>query len=241
MSELIPFPGDAHEPRPASPAISPFDGLRHIDHAGIEWWSARELMAHLGYDRWERFYEAALRARQAAENSGAVALDHLRDAAKMVGIGSGAVREVFDFHLTRYGAYLVAMNGDPRKPEIAAAQTYFAVKTREAEVAAAGPADHLALAESIIAAIREDRQRLAAVEAKVEAIEGRHDWFTALAYAKLTDRPTDRPYLAQVGRRAAQILRARGEQPVPRQDATFGSINTYPSDALAEAFEAVKR
>lgn len=220
---------------------NPFDGLKHIDQAGIEWWSARELMAHLGYDRWERFYDAALRARQAAENSGAVALDHIRDAAKMVGIGSGAARELFDFHLTRYGAYLVAMNGDPRKPEIAAAQTYFAVKTREAEVAAAGPRDHLALAESIIAAIREDRERIAAVEAKVEAIEGRHDWFTALGYAKLTDRPTDRPYLQRVGMKATRLLAERGEQPVKRQDATFGAINTYPADVLEQAFEAVDR
>lgn len=91
------------------------------------------------------------------------------------------------------------------------------------------------------AELRAQQARTSVLEAKVEAIEGRHDWFTALAYAKLTDRATDRPYLAKVGRRAAQILRARGEQPVPRQDATFGSINTYPSDVLAEAFEAVKR
>jgi hypothetical protein len=109
-----------------------------------------------------------------------------------------------------------------------------------AEVAAKST-DHLALAESIIAAIREDRQRIAAVEAKVSAIEGRHDWFTALGYAKLTDRPTDRPYLIKVGTRAGRILREGGEQPVKRQDATFGSVNTYPADVLEQAFQAVKR
>lgn len=233
MSAVIPMPREGD-------AGNPFDGLRHIDHAGIEWWSARELMPHLGYDRWERFYDAAVRARQAAENSGAVALDHVRDAAKMVGIGSGAVREVFDFHLTRYGAYLVAMNGDPRKTEIAAAQTYFAIKTREAEAAASGPVDHLTLAENILAALRAEQRRVDVLEAKVEAIEGRHDHFTALGYAKLTDRPTGRPYLAKVGKRATSLLRERGEEPQKRQDATFGTINVYPSDVLEEAFEAVR-
>lgn len=103
------------------------------------------------------------------------------------------------------------------------------------------PASGIALLEEMVAELRAQHERTAVLEAKVEAIEGRHDWFTALAYAKLTDRPTDRPYLARVGRRATQILRARGEQPVPRQDATFGSINTYPSNVLVEAFEAVKR
>lgn len=235
MSEVILMPLDGE-------SGNPFDALRHVDHAGIEWWSARELMPHLGYDRWERFYDAALRARRAAENSGAVALDHVRDAAKMVGIGSGAVRELFDFHLTRYGSYLVAMNGDPRKPEVAAAQTYFAVKTREAEVAAAhaGPTDPLVLAETMIAAIRAERARVDVLEAKVSAIEGQHDHFTALGYAKLTDRPTDRPYLARVGKRATSTLKARGEQPSKRQDATFGTINVYPADVLEQAFEAVR-
>lgn len=223
---------------------SPFDSLRHIDHAGIEWWSARELMPHLGYDRWERFYDAAIRARHAAENSGALALDHVRDAAKMVGIGSGAVREVFDFHLTRYGAYLVAMNGDPRKPEIASAQTYFAVKTREAELEPRTGGDDLDILQGMIDRLREDRERIAAVEnrqavteAKVAAIEGQHDWFTALGYAKLTDRPTNRPFLATIGRRATAILRRRGQEPDRRQDATFGTVNVYPVDVLEEAFE----
>lgn len=101
------------------------------------------------------------------------------------------------------------------------------------------PCDDLDLLEGVIAALRADRQRIAVMEAKVAAIEGQHDWFTALGYAKLHDFPTNRPYLARVGTRAGSILRARGEQPVKRQDATFGSINTYPADVLEQAFEAV--
>jgi DNA-damage-inducible protein D len=111
---------------------APFDMIRRCDDAG-EFWSARDLMGPLGYERWERFEEALGRASQAASNSGAVVSEHFRGAAKMVAIGSGATRSITDYRLTRYAAYLVAMNGDPRKPEIAAAQTYFAVRTREAE------------------------------------------------------------------------------------------------------------
>lgn len=110
------------------------------------------------------------------------------------------------------------------------------------------PADGLAVLEGMIAEIRADRERIdlletrqATVQAKVEAIEGHYDWFTALGFAKLHDYPTDRPYLQRVGTKAGRILRARGEEPVKRQDATFGAINTYPADVLEQAFAAVAR
>ena len=109
-------------------AASPFDAIKRIDENG-EWWSARELMPLLGYRQWRRFEDAVDRARVACSNSGQDADQHacrLRQA-------SGRTERI-DFRLTRYAAYLVAMNGDPRKVEIAKAQTYFAVKTREAEI-----------------------------------------------------------------------------------------------------------
>lgn len=96
-------------------------------------------MPLLGYEKWERFTDAIERARAAAENQGH-AFDDLFVAVTekpevLPGSGKnlgGRPRE--DFHLARFAVYLVAMNGDPRKPEIAAAQSYFATKTREAEV-----------------------------------------------------------------------------------------------------------
>lgn len=111
-----------------------FEKIRRTDERG-EYWSARELQPLLGYVEWRRFEDSIERAMAAAENSGIAAQDHFGGADKMIQVGKGAMRVVADYRLTRYAAYLVAMNGDPRKPEIAAAQTYFAVKTREAELA----------------------------------------------------------------------------------------------------------
>ena len=111
-----------------------FDALRREDEVG-EWWSARDLQIPLGYVEWRKFEDSVERAMAAASNAGHDVSDHFGGADKMVEIGSGAVRVVADWRLSRFGAYLTALNGDPRKPEVAAAQTYFAVQTRVAEVA----------------------------------------------------------------------------------------------------------
>lgn len=134
---------------------SPFDAIRHIRTDGSEYWSARDLMAAMRYDQWRNFETAITKARFSAENQGHSPEDHIADASKMVDVGSGATRSIDDWHLTRFGAYLVVMNGDPRKPEIAAAQSYFAVKTREAEVR--GELDEIEVAERYLAALREKR------------------------------------------------------------------------------------
>ena len=103
-------------------------------YEGIECWSARELQPILGYSRWENFMNALEKARKACENAGEVVTDHFRDFTKMVQLGSTAKREVEDIALTRYACYLVAQNGDPAKPAVAFAQTYFAVQTRRQEI-----------------------------------------------------------------------------------------------------------
>ena len=105
-----------------------------IDYNGVECWSARELYPFLGYAKWDRFRDVLVRAKESCENAGEKVSDHFADAGKMVKVGSGAERQVDDVMLTRYACYLVAQNGDPRKPEIAFAQNYFAVQTRRAEL-----------------------------------------------------------------------------------------------------------
>lgn len=112
---------------------APFDAIKREDEHG-EYWTARDLMPILGYTRWERTNDVIDRATVAIKNTGITAEDHIRASSKMTTLGKGGIRYVEDYRLTRYGAYMVAMNGDPRKTEVAAAQTYFAVKTREAEV-----------------------------------------------------------------------------------------------------------
>ncbi|MDO5151622.1 MAG: DNA damage-inducible protein D [Oscillospiraceae bacterium] len=112
-----------------------FDLVTHSDEtANIEFWFARELMPLLGYERWENFDKAIARAAESCKTSGIVVSDHFREITKMIETGKGAHRPVKDYMLTRYACYLIAQNGDPKKEEIAFAQSYFAVQTRKQEL-----------------------------------------------------------------------------------------------------------
>lgn len=118
---------------PPDDAKARFDAIRQVSPYGAEYWSARDLYPLLGYDTWRRFETAIERAKIACANLGEEMADHFAGAVKVIQAGKGAQMEVSDYALSRFGCYLTAMNGDPRKPEIAQAQGYFAIQTRRME------------------------------------------------------------------------------------------------------------
>lgn len=104
------------------------------EFGGIECWSGRELQILLGYSKWENFEKVIQKAKDACQNAGEEINDHFPDVRKTIPMPKGAEKEIIDILLTRYACYLIAQNGDSRKPEIAFAQNYFAVQTRRAEI-----------------------------------------------------------------------------------------------------------
>jgi DNA-damage-inducible protein D len=113
---------------------SSFEAHAQQTETGVEYWLARDLQHLLGYNEWRNFLAVVSKAKTACELSGHQTSDHFVDVNKMVDLGSGSQREVEDLMLTRFACYLTAQNGDPRKQEIAFAQTYFAIQTRRAEL-----------------------------------------------------------------------------------------------------------
>ena len=125
---------------------------------GIEYWLARELQILLGYTSWRNFINAVTKAKESCKTSKEEILDHFVDVDKMVKIGSGAERKQDDIMLTRYACYLIAQNGDPKKEQIAFAQSYFAIQTRKQEILE----ERILLNERIHA-----REKLAATETEL--------------------------------------------------------------------------
>ncbi len=112
-----------------------FDDIRHTDEYGNAYWLARELQEILQYAKWENFHKVIKTAQIACKISQQSVADHFPEVRKMITVAKGAQRNVVDYRLTRYACYLIVMNGDPRKEVIALGQTYFAVKTRQQELA----------------------------------------------------------------------------------------------------------
>jgi DNA-damage-inducible protein D len=112
-----------------------FESIKQIGPYHAEYWSARDLAPLLGYNKWQNFEVAIQRAIMACAQVGQIVPDHFTEASKVITGGKGAKQTVKDYLLSRFACYLIAQNGDPRKKEIAEAQTYFAVSTRRQELA----------------------------------------------------------------------------------------------------------
>lgn len=111
-----------------------FEGYAQQTETGVEFWLARDIQRLLGYSKWDNFLNVVSKAKTACDVSGHAVPDHFADVGKTIAMPKGAEKEVPDLLLTRYACYLIAQNGDPKKQEIAFAQTYFAIQTRKAEL-----------------------------------------------------------------------------------------------------------
>jgi hypothetical protein len=140
----------------SSTSESPFDGIRKVRPDGTEFWSARDLCPLLGYAKWENFSNTVLtRAAQSMNNVNPVlAPTAFVQVTQLPGAGNLGTVEREDWELSRYAAYLVAMNGDPRKAEVAAAQSYFAQSTYKFETQAVEELDDEAWALRYLDAVR---------------------------------------------------------------------------------------
>src|SRR6266702_1215795 len=113
---------------------SPFDGIRHKDERGKEYWSARELGKLLGYSSWQSFQNTLVKAREACGHNNQFALEHFYLQIDVIRTGNGSLRKTEAYRLSRYACYLIIQNADPHKPIVAVGQTYFAVQTRRQEL-----------------------------------------------------------------------------------------------------------
>jgi DNA-damage-inducible protein D len=238
MSDLVPIIVSA----PAG--ASPFDAIRRTRPDGCEFWSARDLMIPLGYDTWRSFEDVLDRARAASKNAGYDPADHFLPApAKSTGGRPG-----MDFDLTRRGAYYTAMNGDPRKPEVAAAQTYFVEQTRRAELASAPAVAPAPVEDHIITTLKmalETRQAQLALEKQVaetrrialaamDVAENNGGLYAVLGWFRLRGESLDNNMASLLGKRLTAICKARNLPIGSANHPLWGYVHTYPESVLTE-------
>ena len=156
------------------PHASPFDAIRRTRDDDTEFWSARDLQPFMGYSKWQDFQNAIERAKVAAANAGHEAISMFTQISQLMDAGNLGEQQRVDYELTRFACYLTFLNGDPRKPEVAAAQAYFAIRTREAETSTSVvvlPSKRELALMVIEAEDRADREAAARIDAERHAAE----------------------------------------------------------------------
>lgn len=195
-----------------------FEEMVHTQD-GIEFWYARDLQVLLGYSEWRNFLSVIEKAREACRSSKYPEIDHFVDVNKMVSIGSGSKRQINDIKCTRYACYLIAQNGDPRKEEIAFAQSYFAVQTRKQELIE----EHIRLSERLHA-----RKKL--TESETELSRNLYErGVTDTGFARIRSRGD----AALFGGRSTQEMKDRMNVPAKKPLADFLPTVTITAKNLA--------
>lgn len=231
----------------ASSGDSPFDSIRRIEEER-EFWLGRELMPMLGYQRWENFARTIRKAIRSCENVGNSVTENF-----CVILRNTDGRNSEDYRLSRHACYLVAMCGDPEKPEIAAAQSYFAVKTREAETGIPqqpqiNPFE--GLAEAIAAAVTDIVQReLLKLQPQPSALEQRIDqheceigrlfkpdgqFFSIRGWANHRKVKINLEQASNYGRVASRLSKDQGIATDKLPDARYGSVKAYHESILVQ-------
>jgi DNA-damage-inducible protein D len=235
----------------SAPSVTPFDAIKLTKSDGTEYWSARDLMPLLGYPRWQPFNAAIERAITSCAAQGHEATIHfLRSTVK-----TPNGRPSDDVQLSRFGAYLTAMNGDPRKPNVAMAQGYFAVKTREAELNtnAPKPTTTLEMLQQTIAFAVTQEKRVSLLEeytatletqtrvltAKIETITNDSGYFTIKAFAHNHGFQLPNSLANPMGRKCSKLCRERGLKIGKAPDERHGKVNTYPEAVIYEVAQSL--
>ncbi len=116
------------------PQSSTFESIKQVTHSGVEYWSARDLVPLLGYDKWQNFDIVIQRARTICALTNLELSEHFSVTSKVISAGFGAKREVKDYYLTRYALHLVLICSDMRKPETVRALAYFTLVSLDGNI-----------------------------------------------------------------------------------------------------------